>query len=1332
MSATAKPKASLPGRLKELNYLQPFSEESSPLVEQLLNDILRSAQTFSSLQQASEKRHQGVEETREELLLLQREHPRLLKENIELRQRLLSDRLEHARRRAKRACQRKEAEGRLAHAQALQQQEAVHLHELQQNVEKLQHRYGEMDRATTGSHTHRPSIVVQGPLLPLPAPKSGAQGLPHRQLYTLQFQQEAGRLAAERAKHGALVQELEEEKEHAQMVEAEVVRLRCQGSGPDGDRAIKELQAAMAELRSEQSQLESQESYLKRTCEDLRHQCEALRKDISSSKEEAAATRQKSRELEVAMTSVKQVHVTEEQAVDDSMSRAHDAWMSSTLKLREASTELATLAAERQRLAGELQVVQGRALQKEREAAGRLEAVRQELEVERRGRPAEEMHSFEEELQALTSKQAKHKAGIADLQSQISALHAHKMAQQMSIETRLEEIGASQMEHTASKEEVTKLEARVDAEELHVVSLRSENSELQTCSEETAAQRSELEATLRTLKQEVASLEALASKKQASERKASTEVEQARLSMLSMQKQITVLSEEEMQAQSESEALRQSMRSSQEELSTVQRKHRELSMRMDASVAHLLKLRQAQDEEKIAEEKCKAEIKTATEALRKHEASQEQHTADIKAEALRLEEASAAVKADARRYQTEEQQLAQELQECTSAMHPRTVAVREDLAHLAEEHARLRASSLEAAEESSAAQRAGTLPLQRAESELAAAHHEVSEQEEHLQNLQQEIDEVASTQVQASRLLRSRVEERIASASALLTVEETEESTLRSRIAEEVSEADAMSSSIASYKWRLEDLEAAEQSAQAGMSELEEQQAQLIQLTASLDGKQQQLQRQLVNTEQALAEEEHRVKQASSDPAQRHVLLEQIAAEDTQLRHTMAGLAASIKDMEPLVAAQQEELEGLRTEISACHSTRADFQWQMDRLKQASDKQQGELMARLQELEATSREVPSLEAQEQKLIALTEERRHEEALGVEDLLHMVRENQLLNEELLQLQGQEEALRTAATEQSDLGPSHVQAVKGTELQLEQVIESYRMALDDYRRGEVAVAELTAEGKRLEDEVETTQRSLAEVAHQEKLLQAHMTHDKEEISAMKARLNGATRELDAQEMACSQVTVRRVQLQSLVGYERAAESQAALKEVKKEPELDRLRREAEVLEEKLAESQHSSSQGHQCYGEMLTEQRRLQDRIAQHRIAQQRAQVENADLRYQLQERYKRSGDLALRSKAASEPSSAAAAAGAMMQIAMPDKAEELQKTVARQKALIEELTATEFSTACKVPSLPTDSPALPQATSSSMQTPVSSLQQMTPPRSCALAASEGRSSPAFPE
>eukprot|EP00434_Breviolum_minutum_P038466 symbB.v1.2.034121.t1/scaffold4352.1/size42298/2 len=82
----------LRSKLNGLSYVQPFSEESFALVERLLEDLLKSAESYRVLQRAVAKREKQTQEVPTDgwaKKALHDEQPQLLRENVELHRQLL-------------------------------------------------------------------------------------------------------------------------------------------------------------------------------------------------------------------------------------------------------------------------------------------------------------------------------------------------------------------------------------------------------------------------------------------------------------------------------------------------------------------------------------------------------------------------------------------------------------------------------------------------------------------------------------------------------------------------------------------------------------------------------------------------------------------------------------------------------------------------------------------------------------------------------------------------------------------------------------------------------------------------------------------------------------------------------------------------------------------------------------------------------------------------------------------------------------------------------------------------------------------------------------------
>eukprot|EP00913_Durusdinium_trenchii_P010085 g9458.t1 len=78
----------LRAKLNGLSYVQPFvAQESLALVERLLEDLLKSAESYRLLQRAVAEREKQTQEVVKELEALHQEQPQLWRENVELHRR---------------------------------------------------------------------------------------------------------------------------------------------------------------------------------------------------------------------------------------------------------------------------------------------------------------------------------------------------------------------------------------------------------------------------------------------------------------------------------------------------------------------------------------------------------------------------------------------------------------------------------------------------------------------------------------------------------------------------------------------------------------------------------------------------------------------------------------------------------------------------------------------------------------------------------------------------------------------------------------------------------------------------------------------------------------------------------------------------------------------------------------------------------------------------------------------------------------------------------------------------------------------------------------------
>jgi len=352
-------------------------------------------------------------------------------------------------------------------------------------------------------------------------------------------------------------------------------------------------------------------------------------------------------------------------------------------------------------------------------------------------------------------------------------------------------------------------------------------------------------------------------------------------------------------------------------------------------------------------------------------------------------------------------------------------------------------------------------------------------------------------------------------------------------------------------------------------------------------------------------------------------------------------------------------------------ATRSDLQWTLGRLRHAVDLQQGEFAFGIQEAEATAEEVESLEAAERAMRSEVHERQRDAALGMDDLVHMTRENQLLHDELLRVKHQNEALSTVAHDQAS-ALSRQQALWGTELECENVVRVYQQVLDERRRNETAIAEITSQAEHSRLEAEAMQARLAMLQRREESARAQLLRGSTELLAVRARFSDVARTLEVQELAQEQASIERSRVQHLVGTQQAATSEAHLSSTAAGAEVGSLRAEVESLQRELQEAHLSLASWHWEREEAARREAKLQELLAQQRRAQQQLQAAGLAMREQLVS----SGDPALAASGCCVPAPPADG----------EAAEGIRWTLEQQGALLAQMTAERRALASKVEQL----------------------------------------------
>mmetsp|Transcript_62720 Transcript_62720/g.136223 ORF Transcript_62720/g.136223 Transcript_62720/m.136223 type:complete len:606 (-) Transcript_62720:47-1864(-) len=507
---------------------------------------------------------------------------------------------------------------------------------------------------------------------------------------------------------------------------------------------------------------------------------------------------------------------------------------------------------------------------------------------------------------------------------------------------------------------------------------------------------------------------------------------------------------------------------------------------------------------------------------------------------------------------------------------------------------------------------------------------EVADQEEHDEAQLREA--VGSLELEEAAMLRNRAvviaaaeeretlqalegrlaEESARLQSARLEAEQEEARLQQSARSEEESSAAAVAGEAAAAR-RLEDLSAAEGRVGTELEALETQQQQLAVLLHGLEATRTQATNQLQDVLGELAHEEKMLEEVTQGPAGARTMSSELAAEDSRLRAAIKSLDAERSELERVAASKAQELKRLRGRAAELRSARTDLQWSLDRLRHAVDLGHGELAGASRKMEAATREFEVLENEAHAARTEAAERRRDAALGLDDLLHMTRENQLLHDELSQTRRQHDVLVTRLEEHRAQHMPRIQAVRGAEMECENMIWAYRQVLEDRQRNEAAIAEAACQADRAKAEAGALEERIADLRRRESEAREASLLENSRLAAVRARLSGTARSLEMHELAVQTASVGRERLRERIGLRQAATSQAYMGESAANMEAEELSAEVEALQLTLRELQVSVTGASREKEEIYKQRLQLQDAIAQLRQGQQRVEAENITLK-----------------------------------------------------------------------------------------------------------------------
>lgn len=432
-------------------------------------------------------------------------------------------------------------------------------------------------------------------------------------------------------------------------------------------------------------------------------------------------------------------------------------------------------------------------------------------------------------------------------------------------------------------------------------------------------------------------------------------------------------------------------------------------------------------------------------------------------------------------------------------------------------------------------------------------------------------------------------------------------------LADAEAEARGAEASLSVLSSQLRDLEAAERTGGAALQELELRQQQLHGLLQGLENANAKLE---IKTRDQQAEMEDEQRQALElEKSRASKRLEDLSHEAQQLRQTLQALDEDRRELQGVAAKKQQEVAQLRQKEGQLQSSRAEWQWKLTQLQHQADLQHGELTTSAHEAAALQAELGRMESEVLKAQTEVQEHSREASLGLEDLLHMTRENQLLQTELQRTRQREAALAAAAQDNRSQVLPRTQALKGMEMEHATALRAYQEALAGRQRNEEAVVELACQTERSQLEVVAFQERLNATLLSEEAARAVLLQTHAKMLAFRSRLSETARALELQELAAESAGVQRSQLRLAMGAHQAAIADV-LGSAAAAGEVDGLRHDIEALQ---AETQGIKQTALEVRRQREDAERRhaqLQGLLAQQRLEQQRLETELT----RLQERF----------------------------------------------------------------------------------------------------------------
>jgi len=1228
----------LRSKLNGLSYFQPLSEESLALADRLLGDLARSSENLRALQRRIGDHERDIQEQSAELEALRREHPRLLKENTELHRRVLSDSQERERRSVGLAERLQAANGKLSHARLLHRQESLRAAALQQSSRLLHNHLRELERRGAGSGAAAAGVRPRLPSISLwgaPPQGSSADGCTHHvRCVAGPIDEDAPNLAVLAACAPELTEELATMRSHRALAasrfvaselevnteRAEVGRLMAYADRDDSavgsstaidDGSRSDAMSSATAIRTEESKLSSQVDFLKRTIGTMHGRRQALQDSFAEAKSKLSELRSNQRFLEQEITRAQNASKEHKRAAEEGAAQRHEAVASVALQQRGIANERLELDEQRGQLERELEEVRGCAKADADTRQQQLEGIRRKLVSEMQAGPLEEHRRLEVEMEAIAGRRVENQVRCADLSARLAAMRVHEGVHQRALIAVMEEVSASQRARDAGGREARSLDSQLRDVQASMLEVRGEVETLHACLEETTTKHRNTSLERATARREVAALMDEAEERRQAQDRLAAEAEHARADAEFVEERVVEARREGELLRMDEGRLRHDLTLSEERLGAVQARHRALSSGVDRIIPELLWHRAEQRSDILAGSELEVLIEDVGLEMRRATAECEDVEMGSLRERQRLGEAVQAARTATEEVARQEHGVHQALLSRLSCLEPDVYVIRQELMELAAEEPRmwegLRARTATTPRGASQIWQEEILSEEAFDCLRAGAECHAADE----QRLQWLIAERASHE-SLVECLTSRTENCL----EILQKAELEEAAVGATATLEAQELANADAAVVVARRRLENLSGAGRSARDGLAELELQQGQLGALVHSLQSTREQLVGQLRDVGCALDDEPRLHEEALAGPSSTRARVEELAEEAGRLRRTLVSVDGDHAELISVATARLRRLGQLSEQMAQLRSARADMQWGLDRMRHTVDLQQGEIVDRVHEIEVYEQEAEVLGSEQLAARNEARERKRDASLAIEDLLHMTRENQLLHDQLLQIQQQHETLSLGAQEHKAMALPRAQYLQDMKMEREKVVRIYQQTVDECQRNEAAISEVALQGDHARADAKVMQRRVlgaCELEHEERArsLQAHS-----ELLALRTRIGGVTRALEAQGLAQEEAEAERTRVQHSMGLRQATISAAYLSDVAAGAELDSIRQAVVAQQEELQNMLVAAADTHRDLEEARRQQARLQEMLSHQRQVQQQAQLEHASLRRSL--------------------------------------------------------------------------------------------------------------------